>query len=508
MSDYSTPRTRLLFIALGLALPLLAPPLYGQEPEAPATLTLDQAIALARQRNPDFRITSNDERNADWNLRQSYAAFLPTARASSYAQYVAPGTPNFGGVLTAQDIGISRTPPYYSSGYNISLGLQLSGATFFRIAQQRAAHTATEARIDAAAFTLASDVTRQYLAALRAQDNAALARSQLQTAQENLKLSQARVDVGAATRLDVTQSEVAEGRAEVALLQAENDRQTQTLQLLQQIGVQTDHDIQLTSTFQVFEPTWTVNDLVSQALQSHPQMESARAAEAANRAAARAAKTSYLPTLSLSGSWSGFARQVGDDNYLLKQARNSAENSVSNCEYTNAIIAGLTTPLPGYPKDCSQYAYTDQLGQQVLAANRVFPFNFTTSPPTFAVQVSLPIFDGFSREQQVEAASVAADNAREQRRATELNIRTQVATSLLALKTSYKSVAIEERNVAAAKEQLELAQERYRLGAGSIIELTQAQENRVQADQAHLAALYSFHENLAALEAAVGRTLR
>jgi outer membrane protein len=83
-----------------------------------------------------------------------------------------------------------------------------------------------------------------------------------------------------------------------------------------------------------------------------------------------------------------------------------------------------------------------------------------------------------------------------------------VATSYLALQTAYRAVSIEERNVVAAAEQLELARERYRLGAGSILELTQAQATRARADQAHLVALYSFHENLAELEAAVGRRLR
>jgi outer membrane protein TolC len=53
-----------------------------------------------------------------------------------------------------------------------------------------------------------------------------------------------------------------------------------------------------------------------------------------------------------------------------------------------------------------------------------------------------------------------------------------------------------------------LARERYRLGAGSILELTQAQSTKARADQAHLNAIYSFHENLATLEAAVGRQLR
>lgn len=76
------------------------------------------------------------------------------------------------------------------------------------------------------------------------------------------------------------------------------------------------------------------------------------------------------------------------------------------------------------------------------------------------------------------------------------------------LLTAYRAAGLEERNAAAAAEQLRLATERYRLNAGSIIELNQAQSDRALADQSRLAAVYAFHDALAALEAAVGRPLR
>src|SRR5690606_3894918 len=140
--------------------------------------------------------------------------------------------------------------------------------------------------------------------------------------------------------------------------------------------------------------------------------------------------------------------------------------------------------------------------------NDVFPFDFTKQPPSFGLTISMPIFNGFQREAQLQQAAAAAEDAKHQRRQEELSRGAAVATAFLAVQTAYRSVAIEERNVAAAAEQLELATERYRLGAGSILELTQAQAARARADQAHLDAVYSFHENLAALEAAVGRSLR
>jgi outer membrane protein len=181
---------------------------------------------------------------------------------------------------------------------------------------------------------------------------------------------------------------------------------------------------------------------------------------------------------------------------------------MEDCQFWNRISSGLSQPLPDFPQDCSRFTLTDETRARVLASNDVWPLNFTQTPPSFGLTVTWPILNGFTREYQVQQARAAADDARHQRREEELNRRAAVATAFLALRTAYLSVGIEERNVAAAAEQLELATERYRLGAGSILELTQAQATRARADQAHLTALYAFHESLVALETAVGRPLR
>jgi outer membrane protein len=376
------------------------------------------------------------------------------------------------------------------------------------MAQERATRAATRARIEAASYTLDSDVTRAYLAALRARDAVALAKRELESAQEALRLAQGRFESGAASRLDAAQAEVEQGRAEVALLQAQSLEETEKLRLLQRIGVELDRDVELTTQLTMFEPQWSLEELTAFALRQHPQLQAARAAEAAGKAAARSAAMTYLPSISLGGGWSGFTQSTRDEDYLIRQGQRSAQSRIENCQFLNRISAGLSTPLPDYPQDCNQYAFSNADRVAILAQNDIWPFNFTKQPPSFGISLSWPILNGFTREYQVQQARAAADDAQQQRREEELNRRAAVATAFLAVRTAHRAVGIEERNVAAATEQLELATERYRLGAGSIVELAQAQANRARANQAHLAALYSFHENLVALETAVGRPLR
>jgi outer membrane protein len=486
-----------------------------------ATLTLEEAIDLARRSNPQYRMAVNDGVDADWAAREAYGSFLPSLTVSNSFSYQASGTPRLGN-LSAAEFGLSRTPEYYFSDYRVQLGLSVSGGSFFRAAQARANAHAVDARIEAAGFDLEGSVTRQYLAALRARDALLIAQSAVESAAGAMRLVDARASVGAATRLDVTQAQVDLGRAEVGLVQAENDWDAERLRLMQTIGVVFEGDYELTSRFEVFAPEWDVEALTDMALRGHPQLNAARRSEDAARAAARAARMQYLPSLSMGGAWSGYVRRAGDDGYLLTQARNQAQNRIDQCELMNRISAGLTQPLPDRPDDCARFALDAADEAAILAQNREFPFRYATSPASFALTVSLPIIDGFTRERNVQTARAAAEDARYQRRAEELARRTEVATVLGSLRTAYRTVRIEERNVEAASEQLELARERYRLGAGcgsavvgspssictSFLELTQAQERKARADQAHLSAVYGFHEALIALEAAVGRKLR
>ncbi|HUH12884.1 MAG TPA: TolC family protein, partial [Longimicrobiales bacterium] len=275
-----------------------------------ATLSLEEAIRIARQNNPTYLSVVNDAGPADWAERQAYAGVLPTAGASMSAGYQAPGTPNFG-VFTASDIGIGKTPAYYSSSYGLSLGLTLSPGTFFEMKRARRARQATHANIGAQAFELASTVTVAYLAALRGEDAVALAERQLEQAQETLELARARVEVGEAIPLDGKQAQVGLGRAQVALLQAQNLRESQQRRLAQQLGVRLPDSVELTSEFDMFEPPWVLEELVAEALPNHPQLRSLRASASAARANLRSAQGSYLPSLRLSAGWSGFALEVG-----------------------------------------------------------------------------------------------------------------------------------------------------------------------------------------------------
>ncbi|HEX7117332.1 MAG TPA: TolC family protein [Longimicrobiales bacterium] len=490
----------LAILVLGLAAPGAA-----AAQQAPATLTLEEAIALARRNNPEFLIQQNDEAEADWAVREAYGALLPSASIGGSLSYDAAGEQRLG-VFSSRDLGFGTTPAYLSSSYSIGVGYRLSADALFRPGQEKANRNATQARIQAAAFDLAAEVTRRYLAAVAARDGVALASQELERATENLQLARARVAVGAAIALDAKQAEVERGRAEVELLRAENLLRTETLRLVETIGLELDREIELTSRFDVFEPNWSTEALVEMALARHPQLRAQRAQEKAAEAAVRMARSQYLPTLDLSMRWRGYAQEVADDDYLIERYRNDMEARYDQCMRNNDLVTRLNPPLP--IEDCSRLVADPTVEAQLLEENNVFPFDFAHQPFTATLSVSLPVFNGFTRERRVEAARVAAEDARLRVRAEELRLKTEVASAHATLQAAYRAVTLESRNRELAGEQLELARERYRVGAITFVDLTDAETRKSRADRAYLNAVYAFHEALAALETAVGQNLR
>ncbi len=483
----------------------IAVPTNGRAQE-PATLTLEQAIELARRNNPDYLSQKNDEGAAEWAVRSAYGSLLPSASASFGMQYQAKGEPQLG-IFSGSDLGLSGGQSYYYSDYSLGLNYQIGGSTLFQVSQEKANRTATRARTAAARSNLESQVTSQYIFVLGAKDAVDLAQTELDRADENLKLAQARVEVGDAIELEAKQAEVERGRAEVDLIKAKNDLESSKLNLVQLLGVQIDRDVTLTTQLEVFEPRWDAPDLVARAMARNPTLNANRAAEQASGASVRMARSAYFPTLNMNVGWSGYTREAGNADLLVAQAEAGAQNNFQSCGVYNQINDRLTSPIPGFPLDCSSLTLTDAQRQQIVENNNVFPFNFTRQPMTAQLRLSLPIFNGFSRESRVQEARAAADDATYRVRATELKLRTDITNALNSLKTAYTSVGLEERNATLAAEQLDLARERYRLGMTSFVDLIDAETIKARADRAYLQARYTFFESYAALENAVGEPL-
>jgi outer membrane protein len=108
----------------------------------------------------------------------------------------------------------------------------------------------------------------------------------------------------------------------------------------------------------------------------------------------------------------------------------------------------------------------------------------------------------------VQQATAARNDARYNLRAAELRVTADVTAAHRTLLTAYQTVGLQEANQQAARQALELAQERFRVGAATYVDVAQARADFQQAAADHINAIYDFHQAYAQLESAVGRPLR
>ena len=488
-------------ISLTTALFLLAGPGVAQDPVA---MSLEEAIAIALENNPDYRAQVNDENVADWGVRSAYANLLPSATASGGVSYQEGGQARIGG-FTAGDIGLGQAPDYYYSSYNLSVGLGLSGADFYQIGREKASRRSVLATVEVAGQTLEANVTRQYMAVLRTSDAVDLARTELERAEANLSLTEARYAVEAATALEAKQAAVERGRAQINLLRAESTLENEKVRLLELIGLDLDEDVVLTSDVPVFEPRWSLSSLVDAAMSSQPRLEAARATSDAAESGVKIARSSYWPSLSISTGLAGYTRRVGSDQYLIDQRLQAVASAREQCMLTNQILTRLTPPMEA--QDCGAIQFTDEDRANILEQNDQFPFQFVGEPLSLSVGLSVPIFQGLNRKQQLETARSQAEDARWRLRAQELATRSAVETAYRDLETAYQAVRLEETNLELARDQLRLARERYRVGTAAFLELMEAEALMARADREYLLGVYTFQEALTMLEQAVGQEL-
>jgi len=123
------------------------------------------------------------------------------------------------------------------------------------------------------------------------------------------------------------------------------------------------------------------------------------------------------------------------------------------------------------------------------------------------LSLSYTIFNGFSREQQVQSSSVQAQVSRIQLSNARLQVRANMESLLAALHVAEQQLNLTAEAVQVAQENLRVVQERYRLGAATILDLITSQASMSQAEVNQINARYSYQIARAQIEALAGREL-
>jgi len=464
------------------------------------TLTIEQAAELARRNNPELQQIQNNRIGARAAVRSAYGALLPSADASFSVQRQQGGRQIFSGASLGASSDVNQ------SSYQIGFGYRLNSATLITPSLQRANRDAVEADITGATETLRSNVHQQYLTTLQTEANADLQDSLVVASQQELVLAQAREIVGSGTQLDVQRAEVALGLQKVQALKARNQVDIEKLRLFQLMGVQQPANVKLVSQFTVTPLRHGLQELIGLAQQQNPGVVALRSRQHVADLNVRREKGEYSPTLSLSTGIGGYTFGYADSNFPVQQAAADLDASRASCIRFEEVRAALN--LSNQLAECTSMSFTSAQAQAIREQNSKFPFGFTKSPRSLTATLSLPLFDGFAREQRLQEAMASRSDARYSVRAKELALTADVTAAYLTLQTAEKTVALQEQNAAKAKQELKLVQDRYRIGATTFIDLTEARATYERAESDRINAIYDYHKAFAALESAVGHSLR
>jgi outer membrane protein len=426
---------------------LLAAPAAAQTPDTAAVrgVTLAEAVRLAEEVQPRVVQAEGALRNADARIRTARGAYLPSLSLSTRASQ------SYSGVQSSRTDPNTGLPVTGSTSGSVSTSLNASVDLFTgfrRGAETRAARAtseAAEASLVDARFQQALATTNQFFDALAARQLLAVREQSVRRAEQQLAVSVNRLAAGSATRSDSLRSRVTLGTAQLQLLQAQAQLADAEANLGRLVGAQVRVRALDDSTF------YQRNDVIDTAAVRRdaearaPQVRAARADVVAAAAGVRSARAAYWPSLTLSGD-------VG------------LSGSKSN-----------------------NYDFYDNRG--------------------VSLALSWPIFNRWQREQNIASQEVQADIAEAQAGETARLVTASVTGQLAELEAARARIGITTLSVTAATEDLRVQQERYRLGASTIVDILTSQEALNQAEVDAVNARFDYLRAKAQIEALIGRSL-
>ena len=395
------------------------------------------------QRNAPAAVQARGQLEASDAAIRSVYGSLLPSLSLSYGSNRQGGETFFQGQL----VPFRGDPWNFSRGVFSSLELFDGGRRLFQLRSARANRTAAETNERLQRYRVALDVKQQYYNVLAARESRAAAQAQLAQSEEQLKAATARVRAGAATVSDSLRSVIQVGNARLAVLTAENALRVANANLTRLAG--TPDEVTAEEPADGGIPTVALDSAaLARLVDDAPAVVQGRSELAAAGASLRASRTPYLPSLTVS--------------YNLSGTR------------TDKTFAPTGT---------------------FAGANAL----------RFAL--AYPVFNGFAREENVTRAAVAERNAEAQLRDARLGVAQQLVQFTGALRLAQERATIQQASVAAAQEDLRVQNQRYALGASTLLDVLTSQSQLNSARLALIQARYDARVAKAQVEALVGRDL-
>lgn len=420
-------------------------PLQGQTPSGDVLrLSLDEAIRLALQNHLQVLLAREAIQEARGRRSLAQSALMPHLTSAAYQ---ADLTAN----LAAMGLGPKKIPgldPFVGPFSRFDARLQLVQSIFNLAAVRRyqaAARALSLARVQeqSAEQQIIVATALAYIAALEAEQEVQAARADLELARRLFELAQHSRQVGVATGVDVARAETHLAAQEVRLAQARTDLETAQLNLLRLIGAPLSSQLQLTDALRLAsEPLPSLEEALGRAWSERLELKAAEEQLKIAQLERQAALASWLPSISFFG------------------------------DYGSSAIRPLETSLP-----------TRSIG----------------------LRLDFPVFDGGRTRSEIQISASRLRQAELRLKDLRAAIEKEVREAHANLQTRREQVEAARKAVELAERELEMAQDRFRNGVASNIEVINAQAALENARKGWIQSLALYNVARLNLAAAMGR---
>ena len=411
------PEKRMRSTILILFITLLSTNIIAQE-----KLTLEKAIGIALHKNSTLLKSSSQIEGYESGVQAAYGNFLPTLGANASWQWNKTDQQGFFvDQVTGQVIEGGQSTQRRS--YNVGLG---SNWTLFDGLSNFASLSQSQNNLESAQYSLErikQDIVFQtmslYYDIVYTEQLLRVKQDDLKWNEKNLETIKERNRLGAATLADVYQQEVAKGNAELELIRTDNNLQTAKKDLLFYLGIDVLEEFKFDDSLTVNEEKIlktdllkdyeNITELVVQALNQRFDYRSALLNFESSKSGVTIAESGHWPSLTADGSYAWFG------------------NSLSEIDRNKNLQIGLS--------------------------------------------LNLPIFLGWSVSNRVQLAEVQSKITELELSDLERDIKRQIKTNFLNLQAAQKGLVVSENNIAAARENLKIEEEKYALGSGKLLDV-------------------------------------
>ena len=416
-------------------------------PKIEGPLTMEQAVVLSLEHSRKVKASGADQRAMASMRGEAFAGFLPQVSANGYLvnQNMTQNIYNSAGESMARNFQLFGTNRAQDLNLTAMWPIFSGGRTYYGYKAASARAESATQMLRGTEVEVAMQVRLDYIASVREQENARVTGELLRQTEERVRVTREEFEAGRVARFNVLRDEAELANVIQMDTMARNRAELALIALKTTLGVDLASPITAAEPLQYSQTTVSVEEGIRQAVESHPDVQSAANQFEAAEAEVRAALGRYLPEVS--ATWM----------YDWQRMRNRDEPF----ERPEGYSAGLV--------------------------------------------LTIPLFDGFMRENAVATARAKRDKARELLVQARQQVAKEVNQAALMLVAADKNVDASRKGLQQAEEQFRIAQERFGSGRGIQLEVLDAQSTLTRADFNVVGALADHHSALAMWLKATGR---